>query len=118
MRMPGVGSKVSRVSSPLPVAMRCAASLLLVGLASWLASCASSGLADIPPANVAPDQYQSMTCERMKSEAGKLNGRKADLAPALFPSLSEQEREHQIAEINGELKTLSLVSSEKCNTRR
>jgi hypothetical protein len=118
MRMPGEASKVARVSSPLPVAMRRAASLALALLASGLASCASSGLADIAPANVAPDRYQSMTCERMKFEVGRLNGRKADLAPALFPSISEQEREHQIAEINGELKTLSLVSSEKCNTPR
>ncbi len=117
MWMFGVGSKVACVS-PLSVAMRCAAPLGLALVAGGLASCASSAHTDIPPAEVAADKYQNMTCERMKSEAGKLNARKSDLAPALFPSISEEERENRIAEVNGELKTLSLVSSEKCNTRR
>ena len=116
MRMLGVGAKIASVLSSQSAA-RFAVPLAFALMASGLAGCAASGLTDIPPANVAPDQYQSMTCERMKSEAGKLNARKADLAPALFPSISEQEREHQLAEINGELKTLSQVSSEKCGTR-
>jgi hypothetical protein len=117
MRMLCVGSKFARVFT-LPAGMRCAASLALALVASGLASCASSGLTDIPAANVASDQYEGMTCERMKSEVQKLNARKADLSPALFPSISEQEWQNQIAQINGQLKTLSLVSSEKCNTHR
>ena len=112
-----VGPEFARVF-PLPAGTRCAASLALALLASGLASCASSGLTDIPAANVAPDQYQGMTCERMKTEVGKLNARKTDLSPALFPSISEQERQNQLAQINGQLQTLSLVSSEKCNTGR
>ena len=54
----------------------------------------------------------------MKSEAAALSSRKADLAPALFPSISEQEREKRLAQINGEMQTLSQVSSEKCSTSR
>ena len=110
MWMLGVGANIARISSP-GTAARFAAPLALTG-------CASSGLMDVPPAHVAAEPYQNMTCERMKSEAGALNSRKADLAPALFPSISEEEREKRLAQINGELKTLSEVSSQKCSTSR
>ena len=117
MWMLGVGAKIARKSSRRAVA-RFAAPLALALLGGGFAGCASSGLMDVPPAHVAAEPYQNMTCERMKSEAGALNSRKADLAPALFPSISEEEREKRLAQINGELKTLSEVASEKCSTGR
>lgn len=84
--------------------------LLLVLTAGALAGCESVGLNDVPAANVAPDQYQGLTCERMKAETQKLNT-KSDLSPVLFPSISEQEREHQLAEVNGELNALAKASA-------
>ena len=65
----------------------------------------------VPAASVAPDQYQGLTCERMKAETQKLNAKKSDLSPVLFPSISEQEREHQLAEVNGELNALAKASA-------
>jgi hypothetical protein len=85
--------------------------LLLVLTAGALAGCESVGLNDVPAANVAPDQYQGLTCERMKAETQKLNAKKSDLSPVLFPSISEQEREHQLAEVNGELNALAKASA-------
>ena len=41
----------------------------------------------------------------------KLNTKKSDLSPVLFPSISEQEREHQLAEVNGELNALAKASA-------
>ena len=117
MWMLGVGAKIARISSP-GAAARFAAPPVLALLGGVLTGCASSGLMDVPPAHVAAEPYQNMTCERMKSEAGALSSRKADLAPALFPSISEEEREKRLAQINGELKTLSEVSSQKCSTSR
>jgi predicted small lipoprotein YifL len=117
MWMLGVGAKIAPISSP-GAAARFAAPLALALLGGVLTGCASSGLMDVPPAHVAAEPYQNMTCERMKSEAGALSSRKADLAPALFPSISEEEREKRLAQINGELKTLSEVSSQKCSTSR
>jgi predicted small lipoprotein YifL len=117
MWMLGVGAKIAPIWSP-GAAARFAAPLALALLGGVLTGCASSGLMDVPPAHVAAEPYQNMTCERMKSEAGALNSRKADLAPALFPSISEEEREKRLAQINGELKTLSEVSSQKCSTSR
>ena len=115
MWMLSVGTKIARISSR-GAAARFAAPLALALLAGGLTGCASSNLMDVPAAHVAAEPYQDMTCERMKSEA--LSSRKADLAPALFPSISEQERENRLAQINGELKTLSEVSSQKCSTSR
>jgi hypothetical protein len=74
------------------------------------AGCSSMGVGEAPAANVSPDQYQGLTCERMKTEAQNLNAKKSGLAPVLFPSISEQEREHQISEINGELNALAKAS--------
>jgi hypothetical protein len=74
------------------------------------AGCSSMGVGEVPAANVSPDQYQGLTCERMKTEAQNLNAKKSGLAPVLFPSISEQEREHQISEINGELNALAKAS--------
>jgi len=116
MRMLSAGSKIARLS-PLSAAARRAGPLLAF-VAGALTGCAAAGLTEIPAADVAPDQYQGMTCERIKSEFGKLTAQKANLQPALFSSMSEEERERQMAEVNGELKTLSLVSSEKCGTHR
>ena len=118
MRMLLAGGKIARALSPPPAAGRRALSLLLALTASGLASCGSFSLNDVPAANVASDQYQGLTCDRIKSEAQKLNARKTDLAPALFPSISEQERENQLAQINGELNALSRVSADQCGTRR
>ena len=85
--------------------------LLLVLTAGALAGCESVGLNDVPAANLAPDQYQGLTCERMKAETQKLSAKKSDLSPVLFPSISEQEREHQLAEVNGELNALAKASA-------
>jgi hypothetical protein len=85
--------------------------LLLALAAGALAGCESAGFNDVPAATVAPDQYQGLTCERVRAETQKLNAKKSDLAPALFPSISEQEREHQLAEVNGELNALSQASA-------
>jgi hypothetical protein len=71
------------------------------------------GVGEIPAANVSPDQYQGLTCDRVRTETQRLNARKSDLAPALFPSISEQEREHQLSQINGELNALAKAS-ENC----
>ena len=75
--------------------------------------CSSMGVGEIPAANVSSDQYQGLTCDRMKAEAQKLNAKKSDLSPVLFPSISEQDREHQLSEVNGELKALAKAS-ENC----
>ena len=109
MWMLGAGAKIARISSR-EAAARFAAPLAFALLGGGLTGCASSNLMDVPAAQVAAEPYQNMTCERMKSKAAALNSRKADLAPALFPSISEQERENRLAQINGELKTLSEVS--------
>ena len=85
--------------------------LLLTLAAGALGGCESVGLNDLPAANVAPDQYQGLTCERMKAETQKLNAKKSDLSPVLFPSISEQEREHQLAEVNGALNALAKASA-------
>lgn len=118
MRRLRVGAKTARVSFSQPAVARCILSRLLALAAGGLGSCASVGASDVPPAYVATDPYQGMTCERMKSEEEKLNARRSGLAPALFSSMSEQERENRIAQINGELKALSQVSADKCGTRR
>ena len=68
------------------------------------------GVGEVPAASVSPDQYQGLTCERMKTEAQNLNAKKGALAPVLFPSISEQDREHQLSEINGELNALAKAS--------
>jgi hypothetical protein len=94
-----------------PAARRRALCLLLALTAGGVAGCESAGFNDVPAANVAPDQYQGLTCDRMRAEALKLNTKKSDLAPALFPSISEGEREHQLAEVNGELNALAKASA-------
>jgi hypothetical protein len=90
-----------------PAPARCVACLMCV-LAS---GCSSMGVGDIPAANVSPDQYQGQTCEHMKAEAQQLNAKKSDLSPVLFPSISEQDREHQLSEVNGELNALAKASA-------
>lgn len=117
MRMLTVGTGNARMSFARTAALS-TVSLTLVLLATDLGGCANANLTEVPPADVATDQYEGQTCDRLKSEAQTLNARKAELRPALFPSISEEEREHRLAQINGELKTLSLVSAEKCGTRR
>jgi hypothetical protein len=77
------------------------------------AGCSSVGIGEIPAASVSPDQYQGLTCDRMKAETQRLNAKKGDLAPVLFPSISEENREHQLAEVNGELNALAKAS-ENC----
>jgi hypothetical protein len=81
---------------------------VLCGLA---AGCSSVGVGEVLAANVSPDQYQGLTCDRMKSETQNLNAKKSELSPALFPSISEQAREHRLAEVNGELNALAKASA-------
>ena len=45
-----------------------------------------------------------------RSLSQNLNAKKGELAPVLFPSISEQDREHQLSEINGELNALAKAS--------
>ena len=72
------------------------------------------GVGEVPAAKVSTDQYQGLTCERMKSETQNLNAKKGELAPVLFPSISEEEREHRLSEINGQLNALAKAS-ENCS---
>jgi len=46
----------------------------------------------------------------MKTEVQNLDAKKGELAPVLFPSISEQDREHQLSEVNGELNALAKAS--------
>ncbi len=120
MRMLGAAGKIVRVTSSRP-SLRPRLLGLILGLAAGnLAGCTSSlgGLNDIPPANVSTDHYEGMTCDQVRSMTHSLNAHKADLAPALFSSISEDERQKQLAQVNGELNALAQVEAEKCASAR
>jgi len=55
-----------------------------------------------------------MTCERLKSEKAKRLKTLSDLKhPPLFPSGTEEEREKQLARVQGEIKAIGKVQADK-----
>lgn len=119
MRMLGAAEKIVRVTSSRPSLRPRLLALILMLRAGDLAGCTSSfGFNDIPPANVSTDHYEGLTCDQVRSMAQSLNAHKADLAPALFSSISEDGRQKQLAQVNGELNALAQVEAEKCSERR
>ena len=55
-----------------------------------------------------------MTCDRLKLEKAKRQKTSADLKhPPLFPSNTEEEREKQLTQMQGEIKAIQKVQVEK-----
>ena len=67
----------------------------------------------LPPANVAPDQYQDMTCDRLKNEKNRLGTQAANLSPSLFPTGGEEQRKRDLAKVDGEIVAVGKVQVEK-----
>ena len=67
-----------------------------------LASCASPWQG-LPPATVASEQYQDMTCDRLKNEKAELGTEAADLSPSLFPTGGEEQRKSDLAKVDGKI---------------
>jgi len=83
------------------------------GCVSLLSACAGTNI-PVPPSHVASDPYEDMTCDRLAIEKAKRATTQADLnQPPLFPSRSEAERVKELAQIEGEVKAIEKVQSEK-----
>ena len=55
-----------------------------------------------------------MTCDRLKLEKGKRQKTLADLKhPPLFPSNTEEEREKQLTQVQGEIKAIGGTQVDK-----
>jgi hypothetical protein len=93
--------------------------VLWAGLTGCAASPTSLPPLSTTPANVSPsrlgrDPFEDMTCERLKSEKGKRQKTLADLKhPPLFPSNTEEEREKQLTQVQGEIKAIGKVQVDK-----
>ena len=46
----------------------------------------------LPPTSVASEQYQDMTCDRLKIEKARLTREAGNLSPSLFPTGGEEQR--------------------------
>ena len=90
---------------------RPAASIAFV-LGFCLVGC-SSPWQGLSPINVAPDQYQDMTCDRLKSEKVRLATEMGKLSPALFPTGGEEKRKQDLAQVDGEIIAVGNVQVEK-----
>ena len=77
-----------------------------------LAGC-SAPWQSLPPATVATDQYQDMNCDRLKSEKIRLGTQAASLRPSLFPTGGEEQREKDLAKVDGEIVALGKVQADK-----
>jgi hypothetical protein len=77
-----------------------------------LASCASPWQG-LPPATVASEQYQNMTCDRLKNEKAKLGTEAANLSPTLFPTGGEEKRKMDLAHVDGEIVAIGKVQANK-----
>jgi hypothetical protein len=75
-----------------------------------LAGC-STPWQSLPPATLATDQYQDMSCERLKSEKVRLGDQAADLGPTLFGG--EEQRKRDLAKVDGEIVALGKVQADK-----
>jgi hypothetical protein len=67
----------------------------------------------LPPATVAPDRYQDMSCDRLKSEKVRLGTQAANLSPTLFPTGGEEQRKRDLAKVDGEIVAVGKVQAEK-----
>ena len=67
----------------------------------------------LPPANVASDPYQNMTCDRLKNEKNRLGTQAANLSPSLFPTGGEEQRKRDLAKVDGEIVAVGKVQVEK-----
>jgi len=85
-----------------------AASFLFVCLASR-----SSPWQSLPPATVASEQYQDMTCDRLKTEKARLGTEAANLGPSLFPTGGEEQRKKDLAHVDGEIVAIGKVQANK-----
>jgi hypothetical protein len=90
---------------------RPAASISLV-LGFCLAGC-SSPWQSLPPATVASDQYQDMSCDRLRSEKARLGTEAANLSPTLFPTGGEEKRKKDLAQVDGEIVAIGKVQAGK-----
>jgi len=88
-----------------------AASISFV-LGFCLAGC-SSPWQSLPPATVAPEQYQDMTCDRLKFEKARLTREAGNLSPALFPTGGEEKRKKDLAQVDGEIVAIGKVQADK-----
>ena len=77
-----------------------------------LAGC-STPWQSLPPATVASDQFQDMSCERLKSEKVRLGDQAADLSPSLFPTGGEEQRKRDLAKVDGKIVAIGKVQADK-----
>ncbi len=67
----------------------------------------STASSNISPARLGSDPFADMTCERLKSEKAKRLKTLAELKhPPLFPSNTQEEREEQLAQVQGDIKAI------------
>jgi hypothetical protein len=90
---------------------RPAASIAFV-LGFCLVGC-STPWQSLPPATVAPDQYQDMSCDRLKNEKVHLSTQVANLSPTLFPTGGEEQRKRDLAQVDGKIVAVGKVQVEK-----
>jgi hypothetical protein len=91
-------------SSRLPVA-----ALLLVGM-----SACSTPAIQIPAAMIGGQAFTEMGCEELRAQRNQRVSALNDLNhPPLFPSKSEQERQKEVSQQEGEVKAIEKVEAEK-----
>ena len=67
----------------------------------------------LPPATVASEQYQDMTCDRLKNEKARLTREAGNLSPSLFPTGGEEKRKADLAQVDGAIVAIGKEQAEK-----
>jgi len=100
-------------SRPLSAGIHyCASVAILFALGFGSVGC-SSPWQSLPPVKVSSEQYQDMSCDRLRVEKVRLTTEASNLSPMLFPAGGEDQRKKDLAQVDGEIVAIGRAQADK-----